>query len=348
MFTQYEHTAKVNALVDEVSAVLDRWGVAVAIEAPSAADASVDMLATLDAGARGAQRYRVVVKAGRVDGPHATAMALPSQRPLLLVADHVLDPAADALAARGVEFVDAAGNVRLSWEGLSVDVRGRRRQVVERPRSDPTASRAFTRAGVKVLFALLSWPDLAARPVREIAAVSGVALGTVHAVMGALRDGGYLYEARGRSGLNRAGELLDRWAEAYTVGLARGLDLGSFSVADWGRPGDLETSIVGAGGLIGGELAGARIDGTLRPTTATFYVDEVPGDVVARFRLRRDPAAGTVSFRRRFWSRREPGTSLVPAPLVYADLLSSGDPRQREHAERIRRVDDRLVQLDRT
>lgn len=348
MFTQDERERELNALLDRVTAVLAAWGIAVSSAPATDRDPTVDVVLVLDAGARGTVRYPTVLKSGRLDRQRVTAMALPSERPVLVLAPHVPDAAAEALSERGVDFVDGAGNVRLAWDGMSLDVRGHRPRAASAPRKDPSASRAFTRSGAKVVFALLSWPGLTARPVREIAAASGTAVGTVHAVMGALAGAGYVYESDGDAGLNRAGELLERWAEAYAVGLAQKLELGSFSMADAGRLADLEKAALAHGALLGGELAGARIDPHLRSTTVTFYVEEIPAELVARFRMRRDDADGTVHFRRRFWLRRDPGTTLVPSPLVYADLVSSGDPRQREHAERIRGIDDRLVELDRS
>jgi hypothetical protein len=337
-----------NALLDRVADVLAARGITVSRDRVGARDAAVDAVLRLDAGVRGAVDYPTVIKRGRLDRQRATAMALPTVRPILVLAPYVSDATAAALHDRGAQFVDGAGNVGLAWEGMSLDVRGYRPSAASVPRRDPSASRAFTRSGAKVVFALLSWPGLTARPVREIAAASGTAVGTVHAVMSALAGAGYVYESDGGAGLNRAGELLDRWAEAYAVNLARKLDLGSFSMADRSRAGDLERAMLDHGALLGGELAGSRIDPHLRPTTATFYVDEVPVVLVAKFRLRRDDADGTVHVRRRFWQWPQPDTTLVPSPLVYADLVSSGDPRQREHAERIRRIDDRLVELDRS
>lgn len=335
-----------NALLDRTSAVLGRWGVSASRGPARTEDSLTDLVLMLDAGARGARSFPTVIKLGPLDGPRATAMPLPPDRPLLVLAPFVPDAAAHALKARDVQFVDGEGNLGLAWEGMSVDARGHRPATP--PRRDPSASRALTRSGAMVVFTLLSWPEMVAHPVREIAAASGAAVGTAHAVLGALSEAGYVYDSGGRAGLNRAGELLDRWAEAYTVRLARHLDLGSYSLAEPDRLGELETSLVDAGALIGGELAGARIDAHLRPTTATFYVDEVPGALAARFRLRRDDNRGAIHFRRRFWHRTDAHADLVPSPLVYADLLASGDPRQREHAERIRRVDDRLVELDRS
>lgn len=348
MFTRNEHKHEMNALLDGVTSVLADLDIAVSREYLGEFDNAAEVVLTLDAGRWGSARYPVEMKLGRLDRQRATALALPAERPLLLIAPHVSDTVAEVLRERGVDYADAAGNVRLGWDGFLVDVRGRRPRGNPVPEKDPSASRAFTRSGAKVVFALLSWPGLTGRPVREIAAASGTAVGTVHAVMSALVGAGYVYESDAGAGLNRAGELLDRWAEAYAVNLARKLDLGSFSIADRSRSQDLERAMLDRGALLGGELAGSRIEPNLRPATATFYVDEVPAELVAEFRLRRDDADGTVRFRQRFWQHRSPDATLVPSPLVYADLVSSGDPRQREHAERIRDVDDRLVELDRT
>jgi len=348
MFTRNEREQELNALLARVTSVLATWGIEVSERRAGDRDGAVDAVLTLDAGARGTERYPTVIKFGRIDRQRAAAMALPSERPILVLAPHVPDVAADALRERGVEFVDGAGNVRLAWDGMSLDVRGYRPRATSAPRQDTSASRAFTRSGAMVVFALLSWPKMAARPVREIADVSGTAVGTVHAVLSALSAAGYVYDSDAGAGLNRAGELLDRWAEAYTVNLARKLELGSFSMADPDRLGNLERALLDHGAQLGGELAGSRIDPNLRPTTATFYVEEIPAELIARFRMRRDDEKGAVYFRRRFWQRQEPNATLVPSPLVYADLVSSGDPRQREHAERIRGVDDRLVELDRS
>ncbi|WP_186812615.1 type IV toxin-antitoxin system AbiEi family antitoxin [Cellulomonas composti] len=288
------------------------------------------------------------MRLGRLDTRLATALDLPTVRPLLLLAPHISDAVGEVLRARGVDYADAAGNTRLAWDGLLIDVRGRPPRTSVPPRiADRTAARAFSRAGSMVTFALLSWTDLPSRPVREIAATCGVAVGTVHGVLHDLAAAGYLSDgAQGRA-LNRGGELLGRWAEAYTVTLARRLAIASFGIADLDRIPALEADLLGVGAQLGGELAASRLDAHLHPSTSTFYVDELPSTLVARYRLRPDEA-GVVRFRSRFWHRPDDTGERVPSPLIYADLVSSGDPRQREHAERIRAVDDRLVELDRT
>lgn len=345
MFTQNEHEREVNNLLDTATDVLARFEIRALRE--DGVPARFDAVLALDAGRRGSARFPTVVKLGQMDRHRATALAVPEGPPVLVVAPYVPAAAAEVLRRRGVAFVDAAGNVSLAWDGMSLDVLGQRPATPAPTRKDPTASRAFTRSGAQVVFALLSWRDLVGRPVREIAAASGTSIGTVHSVIGALSDAGYVLSSGQDAALNRAGELLDRWAESYTVNLARKLDLGSFALPDTGRADELEHALLDHGARLGGELAASRIDDHLRPATATFYVDAVPAPLVATFRLRPDDD-GPVRLRRRFWRVPDDSTGMVPSPLVYADLVSSGDPRQREHAERVRAVDDRLVELDRT
>lgn len=349
MFIPNEHVAELNDLLTGVTQELAHLGVRVTRhDHEPSEDRSADLHLTLEAGDHGRVTYPTVVTLGRLDRPRATSLALPADRPLLLLAPHVPDAVAEVLRARGVDHADAAGNVRLDWDGFLVDVRGRR-PTTPSPAASPdrTAARAFTRAGTAVVFSLLSWPDVAARPVRQIAETSATAVGTVHTVLRDLTAAGYLREAADGRALNRAGELLDRWAEAYTVTLARPLALGSFSVPDPDRLPQLEDDLFEAGAQLGGERAATRIDAHLHASTATYYVEQLPTALIARYRLRPD-AEGSIRFRRRFWHRSADTPALVPSPLVYADLVSSGDPRQREHAERIRAVDHRLVELDRT
>ena len=219
----------------------------------------------------------------------------------------------------------------------------------EAPRRRSTAaSRAFTRSGAQVVFVLLSWPRVTVRPLREIARASGVSLGTAQIVVEELTSAGYLYDGPHGRTLARGGELLSRWAEAYMLWLSPRLHLAAFAVDDprWWDGADVELDDAGA--QLGGELAASLLGPDLEPTTTTLYADEVPEAVIARHRMTRDEQHGTVLVRRRFWHLPDDASALVPAPLVYADLMASGAPRQREQADLLRRHHDRLTRLDRS
>jgi len=244
----------------------------------------------------------------------------------LLVTDHVTPPLVDALRARGVEFIDAAGNAFLNQPPLLVLVKGQR--PVE-PGPALERGRAFQATGLQVLFALLARPELADHPYRDIGAAAGVAHGTVGWVMAELPGLGYLAKVGGRRRLINGERLLDRWTEAFARTLRPRLFLGRFL-------GNLNALHTRAGQwpeglLVGGELAAARLTRHLRPGTATFYTHALDPKVLLRLALKAD-AQGNVEFRRRFWKFPGEAGLLTPTLLVYADLLAIGDARCLETA----------------
>jgi len=94
--------------------------------------------------------------------------------------------------------------------------------------SPSSLRRPFTRSGAQVTFCLLAWPELAGRPVRELARASGTAVGGAHAARHDLESGGYLIAGSSGHVLTRAGELLNRWTEAYALTLSSSLHLGYY------------------------------------------------------------------------------------------------------------------------
>jgi hypothetical protein len=294
----------------------------------------------------GTSRTYVLETKRHVAAELATALHPHPSLPTLVFARSITERAAELLRGRGIDYVDAAGNAHIAWDDVLIDVRGRRKPVERQEAPSARGSRAFGRAGLRIGLVLLSWPHLAGEPLRRLAGASGVSLGTAKSVIDDLSGAGYLYEVRGGRRLARAGELLSRWSEAYSTTLSPTLFLGGFSIGDisWWSSAKAELSKLNV--QLGGEVAASLIDSHLIPSTLTLYADEVPPGLVAKRRMRRAEKDGNVQFRRRFWQSEDEGW-VVPSVLTYADLLASGDPRQRAHAERIRGRDDRLAELDR-
>ncbi|MFS0701822.1 type IV toxin-antitoxin system AbiEi family antitoxin [Cellulomonas sp. 179-A 4D5 NHS] len=308
-----------------------------------------DVRLTFDAGRRGSKTYFAVVEDEFTD-VGASVLPLPSKNPLL-VARHVSDAQAEALRRRGADYIDSAGNMNFDWDRLLIRFRGFKPLPVRSAKSStnapgPDQSRIFSRSGLQVVFALLSWPHLQSAPLRDIATASMTSLGTTHKVIDELEKSGYLYGDAGRRRMSRGGELASRWVEQYATRLSSRLANGRFSAPDpqwWRAVGDFEEY----GVLLGGELAASLLDPHLRPATSTLYSEEVPVRLLVESRLRRNDT-GDVFLRRRFWRlpSLEDTSGLVPELLIYADLMASGDPRQIEHAERMRRTSDRFVAID--
>jgi hypothetical protein len=249
----------------------------------------------------------------------------------LLVTDYVPPPLADELRRRHIQFIDAAGNAYLDRRGLMVFVAGRRNQ---RRHSSQKTVRAFRGAGLKVGFVLLSIPELASAPQRTIASTARVALGSVAAVLDGLRELGFIADVRGKRRLLHHERLLDQWTEAYARQLFPSLEIARFSAVSsgWWRHAEIEKY----GGQWGGETAAALLQRHLVPEQTIIYVDETPSGLLKRYRLRAD-ASGSIVLRRRFWNAvPAPRVDVVPALLIYADLVAAGDARSLASAKQIR------------
>jgi hypothetical protein len=248
----------------------------------------------------------------------------------LLVADHVTPPMAEELRARKIPFVDAAGNAFLDQPPLFVWVKG------EKPRAAASSAepmgRAFQASGLQVLFALICHPEWVELPYRELAQRAGVAHGTVGWVMAELPKLGFMTELRGKRRLMQRERLLQQWAEFYPHALRPRLLLGRYRAENLAWWDTIEPTKYGA--VLGGEPAGGRITHYLRPGAATFYTEKIDPRLLVDLRLRTD-VNGNVEIYRRFWTFNGDEVGLAPTPLVYADLMATGDGRCIETAKMI-------------
>lgn len=348
MFSQNEHGEILNerARLVELRDWLRGLGLKIDMRsAKSVSDGGADMVVRVSRVSGTARTYAVVIKR-TVPSELATALHPHASFPTLVVARSITEQAGDLLRERGIDYIDEAGNAHIAWGDVLIDIRGRRKAGGHTSGPAPRGSRAFGRAGLQVGFVLLSSPAMAGEPLRGLANASGVSLGTAQAVVDDLAKAGYLYEVAGERRLGRAGELLNRWSEAYSTRLSPALFIGDFEVPDisWWR--DSEDELTQSNVQVGGEAGASLIDPHLIPATLTLYADELPRSLMRRYRMVRADRAGNVHIRQRFWTMAGQ-TWIVPPTLIYADLLASGDPRQREHADRIRVSDDRLAGLDR-
>lgn len=272
---------------------------------------------------------------------HGDDAARGPQRPgeLVLVLGGRLTPKAIATARkRGDWYADARGNAYVRAPGIRIDIRG------QRPSEQPSVRRMANHATnlmsprrAQVIFCLLQWPELIRASTRQVAEVAGVSTSIVHTTRLALEEEGHLYPQAGQ--IDRREELLDRWAEAFPLGLGRSLTLGSFV----GEPHpqawvDAERFVY---------VSGESAVNDLRATSLTIYVPEINPRAIAASRWRRptQDEEPTIFVRRRFWTEPtwsgeldQDGIIKTPMLLIYADLLSSRDARQREAAMSLREM----------
>lgn len=251
----------------------------------------------------------------------------------------VNERSADMFRRRGLNYLDEAGNAFVSFENVRIDVRGRRAEGarVESSAASGSAANLFSTKRSQVICVLLAWPELLDAPLRHMAMISGVSLGQVQKTMAELQVAGFLSEEGGRKRLRHGRELLDQWAAAFPAGLGGPQRTRTFA----GDIGTFETP-PGVAASLSGESA---LTGRIRPETLTIYVDSVSVKaLIAKNRWRTDRRPN-IFVRSQFWQLPDApteGIATAPAPLVYADLLASGDGRQVEMAQALRGNDARL------
>jgi hypothetical protein len=191
------------------------------------------------------------------------------------------------------------------------------------------------------VFLLLCQPDFLRKPYRAIAQAARVALGVVGRVLADLAEQKYIVGGTGQWRFLEPERLFDQWVAFYPAQLRPKLGARRFTADDptWWRHADL----IETRARWGGEVAAELRTGQLRAATFTVYV---PLDHMNAFiakhaiqhRWRADPK-GEIEVLERFWefdTEHDAFMCMAPAPLVYADLIATMDPRNREVAKALR------------
>ncbi|NML67858.1 hypothetical protein HHL22_21870 [Hymenobacter sp. RP-2-7] len=257
----------------------------------------------------------------------------------VLVAPYVSEAMGTRLRAQGTCYLDRAGNAWLT-EGThltTVLVQGR-----AKPREVRAAgSLLLGKMGLHLLPHLLTEPQLVRESYRTIAARVGLPIATIGWLLVSLQAQRYLVPETPRR-LVELAELRHRWVAAYGETVRPKLVAGQYRWLEptlkLGRHGWQQVPLP-AGRHWGGEPAAhllaahLLLDGYLLPQDFTLYSSATRGELMRTMRLVPDPN-GVVQV------LVTPAGTQPPAPrpdcvfplLVYADLLLSGDPRNREVA----------------
>ncbi|MEI8122442.1 MAG: type IV toxin-antitoxin system AbiEi family antitoxin [bacterium] len=259
-------------------------------------------------------------------------------RSFLLVCEHITAPQADILCGNEIAFLDISGNAYLNLPGLQLIIVGKKKVVVPLV-SDP--GRVFHRAGIQVIFAFLADPyqgsgkkALLNQTIRTIQAQTGVALGSIVAILGSLTELGYVIEDENLRFLVNRKQLFEKWVAAYVERLRPKMVTRRYRSKGgaWWK----DVSSLGEGNYWGGEVAAATLTGFLKPELATIYSRGELRRVILDADLRSDPR-GDVEVLKMFWGAWPVGVreSCVHPLIVYADLIASEIDRNMETAQRV-------------
>ncbi len=257
---------------------------------------------------------------------------IPNGYKQLLVAKYVNPTMAEELKQNNINFIDMAGNVYINQFPIVFFIKGQKDKGLNlKNRGD----NPFTKAGLKLVYALLRNHNLINDPQRVIANNAGVALGTVGNVMQNLENQGHIIQMgrRGKEIVDKRG-LLERWCLEYPERLKYKMLLGRFEGQEnfW-RDAHLKVN----NAQWGGEVAAYIIIKYLKPEEYIIYADEeYLTNIVIQNRLRKTED-GNIFIFQQFWpkDRYFKKKDIVHPILIYADLLEFKNQRKIETARLI-------------
>lgn len=253
-----------------------------------------------------------------------------SPQKIVLLTGQVTNQQADKLRELNISFCDTAGNAYFNESGLYVFIIGKKTEIVrEKP------SRLFDKSGLKIIFALLTQPDLVTKDMRTIANRAGVSsVSTVSDIFKDLAKQRYLYQSNRaiiKRKLNNQTDLLKHWVEGYLERLRPTLKPLRFVSSKFeGRWWD-EVEISDYKAVWSGEKGGELLTKHLKPATVTIYSNSRLPRLQAKYGLVREEK-GNVEILEKFWTADE-SENVAPPLVVYADLIATADERNLETAQ---------------
>jgi hypothetical protein len=261
------------------------------------------------------------------------ALAAKSDPPLIVFARYLPRPVAEEFAEAGIDFIDRAGNLH-----LTLGSRYARTVIGRAEAARPERERAVTATQVQVQLALAADPDLLKRPVRDIAALAGVsksmaatlrqrlkrsapARATSDGAIDAIAVGAYATILRPKLLLGRF-RAPEKATSAFLERIKRAQEGGSFRISLTGGP------------------AAARLQRYYEAPEVPLFIDTWNASVREALRLLPDkegPITLLRAFGRLAFWKDVDGLTLANPVLIYAELMTSADPRAHEAAEEFRR-----------
>ncbi|HUX53919.1 MAG TPA: hypothetical protein VMV56_05875, partial [Williamwhitmania sp.] len=134
-----------------------------------------------------------------------------SNDPFLVIAKYIPTTIAKELRQLKINYLDVSGNAYIQHQNFFIYIKGEK--FVKPPMVNQT--RAFQKAGLKMIFAFLLEPDCVNNTFRFIAESTGVSLASVGYVMKELESLNFVLETKNKRVLKNKVELLNRWIVAY-------------------------------------------------------------------------------------------------------------------------------------
>lgn len=246
----------------------------------------------------------------------------------MVMAEYITPKVKHLLREENIAYADAAGNIYVADELLYVFIENNKAEKKDRV----SGSRAYTKAGLKLLFLLLEHPEYVNEPYRFLAEKADVGLDTISKVYKALQKEKYLLPIAGKTfKWNNREELLTKWVEGYHKNLKPKLRKRTFKALEKNQ--NWKELQLPEQTFWGGANAGDLLVDYLIADQWTLYTAQDFMLLMKAFKWIPDPQ-GPITVIEKFWEH-EHQEKWVPPLIAYADLTEEDNPRYLETANMI-------------
>jgi len=250
----------------------------------------------------------------------------------VIIASKIPDTLKTELRNLGIQYIDSAGNAFLrtgSHHIYSNGLKYKQENMVEK--------KLFTTTGTKLIFYLLLDQKMINSTYRDIASLAEISLDSITKTFKVLKKLEYLINLdEFHYSLNNKRDLFDKWLDGYETKLKPKINKGTYRFLDknyminW-----QEIALNNKRFFWGGEPAGAILTDYLKPEKFCIYTSLRSQELLKDYKLA-PSEEGNVEINELFFKPEIFNCEkTVPPLLVYADLLLSGDSRNRETADLI-------------
>ena len=234
---------------------------------------------------------------------------------MLLITEYVSPQQGEMLRNKEIQYADAAGNMFIRYPGVAILISNcAKPQRIEQQKS---VGRAFSTAGLKLLFLLLTEPDALNWSYRNLAQYSGVSLGSVGYIMADLQNSGHLIDADGKLIWEDRHNTIGKWCDYYQDKLLPRIKKRCYA-------GTVPENYLEYPLLAGGESAAEQLH-LLKSRRLLAYRTGNINLCIAKNRWKED-IDGNIEIRTPFWPECRIFDK-IPYLLIYADLLAEDDSR---------------------
>lgn len=247
----------------------------------------------------------------------------------IIVSDYISKPLKENLIKKEISYIDTAGNTFIKTKTIFIYIETNKNN----RDSFKKKNRAFSPAGLKVVFKLLTELDLISKPYRDIAKEANVSIDTISKVIKELLRDSYVVKADENTYKIRDKErLFQDWVTLFNKNLRPKLKQKSYKTLK-----NIQDFIPLENTMnydsLGGELAAQLLTNYLIAENTYLYTEKSFLELAKQHRL--IPSEdGNITLIEKFWNTSELSTQLTVNPiLVYADLLNNPTPRNIETAQ---------------